>query len=383
MIYISLSGIVVIFIFLAFIVSKKQKSRVDYLLMLFNVLLATFIGLNGLAYIELSAPIIIAQNTLPFLIFPVFVLMVLYAIYPDENVDKRWYLLFLPGLIFFIITLSDHLLHDFSSEDLIQQYNRPPILYHIFFKGFQIIQLIILTALLKCMQHYEASIKYNFSYLEPIEVKWLRNFGIVYLVEVALTLVLFLSSNFELLPINIDMAFGIINGSLVLALFYMNYQGIKHYTIAQYYHQKEIEEAEQFSEHAEVTIAHLKPDVVRATRLDPKESERIFGKIIKQVEENKMYLEPALKLNDVADAINETPHAVSEVINTTGGQSFFDFINGYRVAHLKKMLKDPDKKNLTILALGLESGFNSKASLNRIFKNTTGVTPLQFQKQMD
>jgi AraC-like DNA-binding protein len=41
------------------------------------------------------------------------------------------------------------------------------------------------------------------------------------------------------------------------------------------------------------------------------------------------------------------------------------------------MLNDPNNLRCIILALGLESGFNSKASLNRIFKYFTGLTPKQ------
>ena len=34
----------------------------------------------------------------------------------------------------------------------------------------------------------------------------------------------------------------------------------------------------------------------------------------------------------------------------------------------------------TLLGLGLDAGFNSKASFNRIFKNQTGVTPSMYIK---
>jgi len=42
---------------------------------------------------------------------------------------------------------------------------------------------------------------------------------------------------------------------------------------------------------------------------------------------------------------------------------------------------DPTQKRYTILALGLESGFNSKASLNRVFKEATGISPSEYQKR--
>jgi AraC-like DNA-binding protein len=375
--YVSIAGIVVIGVFLAFILSKRQKGRVDYLLITFNVLLACFIGLNAIPVQRISTLSIIAQNALPFFIFPVFAFMVLYTIYPDKKVSRYWYLLLLPGILFLMLTSSDHLLRDFSKADLLDQYNNPPLLYHFFFKGFQITILATLFYLIKQMQIYQSNIKNSFSYVEPIDVDWLRNFSLIYFVVVALSMIIFLISNFQLLPIKAGLAFAIVNGCLVLAVFYMNYQGIKHYTISQYYRQQEIEVVADEPRTQENTTQKA----MRATRVNPKEAQRLYTQITHLFEKDELFLEPTIKLNEVADAVNETPHAVSEVINTVGKQSFFDFVNSYRVSRLKSILKDPTKSNLTILALGLESGFNSKASINRIFKNATGMTPLQFQKQ--
>ena len=45
-----------------------------------------------------------------------------------------------------------------------------------------------------------------------------------------------------------------------------------------------------------------------------------------------------------------------------------------------KLISDPDNNKFTILALGLDSGFNSKATLNRIFKKQTGYSPMEYRK---
>ncbi|MEO1714801.1 MAG: helix-turn-helix domain-containing protein, partial [Bacteroidota bacterium] len=74
-------------------------------------------------------------------------------------------------------------------------------------------------------------------------------------------------------------------------------------------------------------------------------------------------------------------HVLSQVINQETNGPFYDFVNRYRVKHLQELLLDSQKGHLTILALGYESGFNSKASLNRIFKQHVGLTPSQYQKE--
>jgi AraC-like DNA-binding protein len=98
-------------------------------------------------------------------------------------------------------------------------------------------------------------------------------------------------------------------------------------------------------------------------------------------EEKKLYLEPRLSLTELAQSLNTTTHKLSEVINGKPGRTFYDIVNDYRVQHLRNLLSDSKQNHLTILALGLESGFNSKASMNRIFKNITGVTPNQYRKE--
>jgi len=69
------------------------------------------------------------------------------------------------------------------------------------------------------------------------------------------------------------------------------------------------------------------------------------------------------------------------VINTRLQQNFFDFINHYRIEKVKKDLADPQKKNLKVLAIAFDAGFNSKSSFNAIFKRHTNLTPSEYRSQ--
>jgi len=64
------------------------------------------------------------------------------------------------------------------------------------------------------------------------------------------------------------------------------------------------------------------------------------------------------------------------------GKNFYTLVNDYRIDEVKRRLVDPQYKNLTILAIAYDSGFNAKSSFNTIFKEKTGVTPSEYLRQV-
>ena len=64
------------------------------------------------------------------------------------------------------------------------------------------------------------------------------------------------------------------------------------------------------------------------------------------------------------------------------GKNFYTLVNDYRIEEVKRRLEDPRYRNLTILAIAYDSGFNAKSSFNTIFKEQTGMTPSEYQKQV-
>ena len=94
----------------------------------------------------------------------------------------------------------------------------------------------------------------------------------------------------------------------------------------------------------------------------------------------KPFLRTKLSINDLAEELDIPSHHISQVINERLNQNYFDFINSYRIEELKVKLKDPRNKHLTMLGIAFDCGFNSKASLNRIFKKHTGQTPSEYLK---
>ena len=113
--------------------------------------------------------------------------------------------------------------------------------------------------------------------------------------------------------------------------------------------------------------------------LTPARAETYLNKLLQLMETKKLFTNNNLKLQDLADKLNLSPHHLSQIINERRGQNFFDFLNQYRIEEAKKYLHDTEKQNYTILSIALEVGFNNKASFNTAFKKHTGMTPSQFR----
>lgn len=81
----------------------------------------------------------------------------------------------------------------------------------------------------------------------------------------------------------------------------------------------------------------------------------------------------------LARHIGVSPNYVSQTLNDTVGDSFFDFVNSYRILDAQDLLRDTDQ---TVLAIAFEVGFNSRSSFYTAFKKVTGQTPTAFRKDI-
>jgi AraC-like DNA-binding protein len=106
----------------------------------------------------------------------------------------------------------------------------------------------------------------------------------------------------------------------------------------------------------------------------------------KQIEALKLYmtnqepyLDPSLTIQELSTQINMPVRELSVLINHHMNQHFFDFVNEYRIQKAMHILKDQSKKQLTVLEILYEVGFNSKSSFNTSFKKYTNLTPTAYR----
>jgi len=106
-----------------------------------------------------------------------------------------------------------------------------------------------------------------------------------------------------------------------------------------------------------------------------KQKERLTGIVVAK----SLYLNPDLRLSDLADAMGVRPYRVSQILNQGLHTSFYDLINQYRIEKAQELLTSPAADRLNLLGVAMESGFRSKSVFNEVFKKTTGKTPSQYR----
>ncbi len=106
--------------------------------------------------------------------------------------------------------------------------------------------------------------------------------------------------------------------------------------------------------------------------------ERLIGRLRELMSRDKPFLSPRLTIEELAQLADMEVHDLSKLLNDDLGQNFYDFVNRYRIEHSKFLLAV--RKDMSVLDLMLESGFNSKSSFNSAFKKYTAQTPTQFRR---
>lgn len=105
-------------------------------------------------------------------------------------------------------------------------------------------------------------------------------------------------------------------------------------------------------------------------------------KMAQHIAEHRPYLQAGLRLEDLARELNLKPYQVSEILNLGIGATFSDYINGFRIAEVKRRLQDPEYAHMNILGIATDSGFNSKSVFNKVFRDQTGLTPSQYRAKL-
>ncbi len=107
----------------------------------------------------------------------------------------------------------------------------------------------------------------------------------------------------------------------------------------------------------------------------------LMKKLLQCMKNDKPYLIPELTIEMLSDEAGISRQMITKILHEKMKKNFFTFVNEYRIEEAKKGLTDPAFRNLSVLSIALECGFNSKSSFNALFKKYTGLTPTAFRSQ--
>ena len=128
----------------------------------------------------------------------------------------------------------------------------------------------------------------------------------------------------------------------------------------------------------ESVIDELHP--IEESQGEPQELSEIGAKIHRLFIVDKIYLNPRLKLSDIAKLIGTNRTYLSQYFNREANSTFFDYVNNLRIEHALKLLLET---NLTLENIAEQSGFCSKSTFHRTFNNRYGCTPTNFRKRAE
>ena len=291
----------------------------------------------------------------PFLLLPgaLFLLYGLHLLKPERNFSRRDWLYFLPFGIAFVAALTIKILSIFKIADLSMQFlwdfeellEYAGILY----------DLIVICFLLARMQVEPLSTRE----LRP-EINWFRRLLIFFTALLIVWVFVAIA----------DYAYGeniwyLLYIGMSVSVYWMGYVGIQKYGVYQ-----ERKKIRSYS----VMMAPAAPST--------KPINEYVNKLKDLLQEQKRFLDPTISLEQAADEIGVSKSHLSRLINSELGAGFNDYLNTLRVEEAKRYLENPEFAQYTLVAIGLEAGFNSKTTFNTAFKKIAGVTPSEYRKSL-
>ncbi|MBA4320965.1 MAG: hypothetical protein C0412_21450 [Flavobacterium sp.] len=215
---------------------------------------------------------------------------------------------------------------------------------------------------LMSIREYSGRIKDSYSYMEKINLNWLK---------------IIITAQFIIWPA--ALAIEILFHNSISWYIFWTLVSIFIYIIGY----KSIQQPEIFSGFPDnnTYIPADKKRKYEKSTLTNEAAEAYYLRLINFMKEDMPYRNPRLTLPLLSEKLNIPVHHLSQIINNQLNQNFFEFINSYRIEDAKIMLASLEKSNYTISSIAYESGFNTLSSFNTLFKKFTGITPSQYKAQ--
>jgi len=349
------------FFFAVILMNRKPAFRANRILAIWLAIVCLHLVINyaeAIGYYK-QVPQLIGLSSSFMLLYGPFLFLYVKDFASKNRKYELWH--FVPFLVYNLSLFNFYLMSDYDEKmEIIDKYKAILIVLSILRFG-SIIGYTILSLVL--IRRSEKDIKNYYSNTQDVDLGWLRFliFSIIFL----LTFVVITRSLdfWDLFRIGIDSeVFAFVGVSIWI--FALGYYGLK-----------------------KVPVFSLIPSTTSQakyakTKIVDHQAEEYEKRISKLMEEEKPYLDKQLTLEKLAKMLKLPGHHLSQIINDRFRKNFYEFVNTYRIKEMERQMQDPASKNLTLLGIAQESGFSSKASFNRTFKQLMKETPSKYFKAL-
>lgn len=98
---------------------------------------------------------------------------------------------------------------------------------------------------------------------------------------------------------------------------------------------------------------------------------------------SEAYLQQDYSLDKLSADLDIPNHHLSYVFNRVMNVPFRDYLNALRLNYMMQLVNSGEKKNFTLEALALKSGFGSRSTFHRAVYKLKGMSPAEYYKPAD
>lgn len=170
--------------------------------------------------------------------------------------------------------------------------------------------------------------------------------------------------------------------SVLLALdFYLLGTAAKHFptqffSIKSLFQQYTFAERGTTKEEVDTTISTT-PQPQKGTSVSlPEDADKMLRSLKKIMEDDLLFLNPNLTIEDIASELGTNRVYISRVVNQLMHETFRDYVNRLRIRYAKQYMRQNPAHNQE--AVATSCGYQDAASFNRKFHQLTGMTPREW-----
>lgn len=362
------------FIFAAVITYRLPKITKSRYIFFWVLVYWAFTAAKDLFYNIYSFEIVSSLLVFDLFSVPVTSLYLWEQVFPHSMTRKRAFLILFPFIflvgLYFLSLLFIPLPQDFSVLTLWTM----PLFVPSLFLGLYIILIFlygVFTFFIVVRQtyRYDSAVKQNYSYTDNINLKWLRS--LMYF----LLLILVVFFALYVLLVSIPAIYKDL-------MYYCFLLAVWIYIFRRVLKQQVPAELLNYI-YEERKLINVAPSSEISDKKEMPYYDALQSKIERAFEEQKLYLNPRLSIGELASACYTNRTYLSDFLNKRQQESFYDYVNRYRVENVSIPLLKNIEKNHSMADVAELSGFGSYSTFRRAFVKYTGKSPQSYQSNID